>query len=215
MYLYLNVAQHLVHPRKLKSEKEKFEFIYVEKDGSVRELENNEIEYLQTEFEPSDGARPYIKSNYYQLTPDKKILGFLHRSKVPKDMEIINTDLRYAETRFPIGIYDTNKAIELPVGIYSIKILGGWGVSVGSFSIEFKNRENGKVITPQVTNWRIQSYECGERAKKIMSLDIPKRGIYLIEFKNQKDLKVRRSNLFLIRLFEKELPNEKLKIWIG
>lgn len=48
-----------------------------------------------------------------------------------------------------------------------------------------------------------------------MSLDIPKRGTYLIEFKNQKDLKVRRSNLFLTRLFEKELPNENLQIRIG
>lgn len=199
----------------MKSEKEKFEFVYVENDGTVRELDNDEIEYLETELEPSDGARPYIKSNYDQLTPDKKILGFLHRSKVPKDIEIINTDLRYAEMRFPIGIYAKNIAIELPVGIYSIKVLGGWSVSVGDFSIELKNRDSGKVITSKVTNWRIQSYEFGGRAKKIMSLDIPKRAIYLIEFKNQKDLKVRRSNLFLTRLFEKELPNEELKIWIG
>ena len=57
----------------MKSEKEKFEFVYVENDGTVRELDNDEIEYLETEFEPSDGARPYIKSNYDQLTPDKKI----------------------------------------------------------------------------------------------------------------------------------------------
>ena len=199
----------------MKSEKEKFEFVYVENDGTVRELDKEEIDYLQTEFEPTDGARPYIKSNYDQLTPDKKILGFLHRSKVPKEMEILHTDLRYAEMRFSIGIYDSNIAIELPVGIYSIKVLGGWSVFVGGFSIELKNRENGKVITPKITNRRIQSYEFGERAKKIMSLDIPERGVYFMEFKNQKDLKVRRSNLFLTRLFEKELPNETLAIWIG
>ena len=48
-----------------------------------------------------------------------------------------------------------------------------------------------------------------------MTLDIPERGVYFIEFKNQKDLKIRRSNLFLTRLFEKELPNEQLQIWIG
>src|SRR5690606_24324138 len=114
-----------------------------------------------------------------------------------------NTNLRYAEMRFPIGIYDSNKAIELPIGIYSIKVLGGWDVSVGNFTIELKNKENGKIIYPKVTNWRIQSYEFGERAKKIMSLDIPKRGVYFIEFKNQKDLKVRPSNLLITRLFEK------------
>ena len=199
----------------MKSEKEKFEFVYVENDGTVRELDNDEIDYLQKEFEPTDGARPYVKSSYTQLTPDKKILGFLHRSKVPKEIEIVNTNLRYAEMRFPIGIYDSNKAIELPIGIYSIKVLGGWGVSVGNFMIELKNKENGKVIYPKVTNWRIQSYEFGERAKKIMSLDIPKRGVYFIEFKNQKDLKVRPSNLLITRLFEKEIPNEQLRIWIG
>ncbi|WP_144802511.1 hypothetical protein [Maribacter sp. MAR_2009_72] len=199
----------------MKSEKEKFEFVYVENDGTVRELDKEEIDYLQTEFEPSDGARPYIKSSYDQLTPDKKILGFLRRSEVPKEIEIIKNDLRYAEMRFPIGIYDTNNAIELPVGIYSIKVLGGWSVSVGEFSIELKNKENGKVITPKVTNWRIQSYEFGERAKKIMSLDIPKRGVYFIEFKNQKDLKVRPSNLLITRIFEKEIPSEQLRIWIG
>ena len=81
--------------------------------------------------------------------------------------------------------------------------------------IELKNRKNGKIITPKNTNWRIQSYEYGKRAKNIMSLDIPERGVYFIEFKNQKDLKVRRSNLFLTRLFEKKIPNEKLEIWIG
>ena len=215
LLIAVTVVQHLTHHRKLKSDKEKFEFIYVENDGTVRELDNDEIDYLQTEFEPTDGARPYIKSSYEQLTPDKKILGFLHRSKVPKEMEIANTDLRYAEMRFPIGIYETNKAIEIPVGIYSIKVLGGWSVSVGDFSIELKNRKNGKIITPKNTNWRIQSYEYGKRAKNIMSLDIPERGVYFIEFKNQKDLKVRRSNLFLTRLFEKEIPNEKLEIWIG
>ena len=41
--------------------KEEFEYVYVEKDGTVRELDNEEIEYLQTDFKLGDGARPYIK----------------------------------------------------------------------------------------------------------------------------------------------------------
>ncbi|GGW61059.1 hypothetical protein DFQ11_102599 [Winogradskyella epiphytica] len=199
----------------MKSGKEKFKYVYVENDGTVRELNKDEIEYLQTEFEPTDGARPYVKNSYNQLTPNKKILGFLHRSKVLKEMEIINTDLRYTEMRFPIGIYESNIAIELPVGSYSIKVLGGWSVSVGDFSIQFRNKENGKTITPRLTKWKFQSYEFGERAKKIMTLDNAERGIYYIEFKNQKKLKVKHSNLFITRLFKQELPNEKLKIWIG
>ena len=198
----------------MKSEKEIFEFVYVENDGTVRELDNDEIDYLKMEFVSTDGARPYIKSTYEQLTPDNKRLGFLHRSKVPNGIEIVNTDLRYVEINFPISIYDSNKAIELSAGIYNIKVLGGWGVSVGDFSIELKNKINGNVTSSKVTNWRVQSYKFGERAKKIMTLDIPEHGVYLIEFKNQMDLKVRRSNLILARLFEKELPNEKLKIGI-
>ncbi len=62
-----------------------FPYIYVEIDGSIRELDNEEKDYLTQEFHPNDGGRPYIKSNYYQLTPDNKINGFLRRSKIPKD----------------------------------------------------------------------------------------------------------------------------------
>lgn len=199
----------------LEAKKEKFEFVYVENDGTVRELDDEEKDYLQTEFEPTDGNRPYIKSSYNQLTPDNKIVGFLLRNKVPKNIEIINTDLRYVEKRFPISIYDSGKVIELPVGIYSVKVLGGWNVSVGDFTFVLTNKKNGTIVHPKVTNWRIQSYEFGERAKKIMVLDIPERGDYFVEFKNQESLRVRPSNLILLRLFEKDIPNEKLQIWIG
>lgn len=199
----------------LETKKDEFEYVYVENDGTVRELDNEEIEYLQTEFEPTDGARPYVKSSYSQLTPDNKILGFIHRKKVPKDIEIINTDLRYLEMRFPINIYDSGKVIVIPVGIYSVKILGGWEVSVGDFIFTLKNKNTGKIINPRITNWRVQSYEYGERAKKIMVLDIPEPGNFIIEFKNQESLKVRPSNLIITRLFEKQIPNEQLRIWIG
>lgn len=199
----------------MKSEKEKFEFVYVEHDGTVRELDKDEIEYLETEFEPTDGARPYVKSSYDQLTPDKKILGFLHRSKVPKEIEIINSNLRYAEIRFPISIYDSGKAIELPFGFYNIKVLGGWGLSIGNFRIELINKDSGEIIRPTITSWRVQSYEVGQRAKKIMTLEIKKRGIFFIQFKNQREVRLRRSNLLFTRLFEKEIPNEQIRIWIG
>ncbi|CAL2076336.1 hypothetical protein [Tenacibaculum sp. 190524A05c] len=198
----------------MKKEKDKFEFVYVENDGTVRELHKDEIEYLQTEFKPFDGAKPYIKSDYKQLTPNKKISGFIYRNKVPRDIKIIQTDLRYVEIRFPINIHDMNKAIVLSVGIYSINVLGGWSVSLGNFSILLTHKGSRKVIIPKVTDWRIQSYEFGERAKRIMTIEIRNSGVYFIEFKNQMDLKVRRSNLFFMKLFEKEIPNKKLNIWI-
>lgn len=60
-----------------------FIYVYVELNGTVRELDSNEQDYLQEEFHPNDGARPYIKSNYWQKTPDGKIHGFLKRIRVP------------------------------------------------------------------------------------------------------------------------------------
>ena len=65
-----------------------FEYVYVNKDGTVSELNEEDIEYLKTEFSPTDGARPYIKSRYKELTPDKKISGFILRNRVPRKIEI-------------------------------------------------------------------------------------------------------------------------------
>lgn len=65
-----------------------FPYVHVEKDGSVRELYEDEKEYLLEEFSPMDSGRPYIKYSYRQLTPDKKIHGFLRRRDVPRKMTI-------------------------------------------------------------------------------------------------------------------------------
>ena len=192
-----------------------FKFVYVENDGTVRELDNEEIEYLQTKFEPTDGARPYVKFSYNQLTPDNKMYGFIERSKVPNDIQIIETDLRYAHLKFPIYIFGNRKAIELNEAIYTIKVLGGWSVSLGNFKIELKNKDTGEVVIPKITFWKIQSYESGEKAKKIMKFSISTKGTYLIEYINPFDLTVRPSNLFIKSLYEKEIPNDQLRIWIG
>lgn len=65
-----------------------FKYVYVELDGSVRELYQDEKDYLLEDFHPNDGGRPYIKNNYNQLTPDNKIDGFLERRKVPKEISV-------------------------------------------------------------------------------------------------------------------------------
>ena len=44
-------------------------FVYVEEDGSARELSAEERDYLNTEFQGADGGRPYIKCWYRELTP--------------------------------------------------------------------------------------------------------------------------------------------------
>src|ERR1700742_755303 len=40
-------------------------YVYVNQDGSVREISVGEQAYLTRRFDPFDGARPYIKSRYW------------------------------------------------------------------------------------------------------------------------------------------------------
>jgi hypothetical protein len=65
-----------------------YRFVYVEDDGTARELTKDEIEYLETDFHGSDGARPNIKFDYWQRTPDGRLRGFLDRSKLPAPMKL-------------------------------------------------------------------------------------------------------------------------------
>lgn len=65
-----------------------FPYVYVNEDGSVRELTEDEREHISAKYHGADGNRPYIKGKYQQLTPDKKILGYLPRKKVPKGINI-------------------------------------------------------------------------------------------------------------------------------
>lgn len=63
--------------------------VYVNEDGSVRELTAADKRYVDTEFSPLDGARPYIKSRYSQRTALGHIRGYLPRSEVPKRLVIV------------------------------------------------------------------------------------------------------------------------------
>lgn len=63
-------------------------YIYVEEDGSARELSWAERSYLERECEPFDGARPYIKGSYEERTPDNRISGFLLRRRLPQHIAV-------------------------------------------------------------------------------------------------------------------------------
>lgn len=69
-----------------KAKQDPYPYVYVEENGSFRELASDEKEYLQEKFHPNDGGRPYVKSNYRSKTPDNKLSGFLIRSKLPKNI---------------------------------------------------------------------------------------------------------------------------------
>lgn len=65
-----------------------FKYVYVNEDGTARELDEKERNYLLEEFDPTDGARPYIKFGYGAMTPTGKISGFLLRRHLPRHIEI-------------------------------------------------------------------------------------------------------------------------------
>src|ERR1700752_5006233 len=56
--------------------------VYVNEDGSVRELTEAEKKYVDTEFSALDGARPYVKSRYSERTA-WGLRGYLPPADVP------------------------------------------------------------------------------------------------------------------------------------
>jgi len=57
-------------------------------DGSAWELTDDEKQYVDTEFSPFDGARPYIKESYEQRTASGAINGFVDKRKVPPEVPV-------------------------------------------------------------------------------------------------------------------------------
>ena len=60
-----------------------YRHVYVNADGTARELHPNERQYLETEFIPGDGAAPYVKGSYAERNGWGEIRGFLERSNLP------------------------------------------------------------------------------------------------------------------------------------
>ena len=84
----LAVYFYVRHFMPLRPKEQGYAYVYVEEDGTVRELDEEERDYLKTEFYGADGDRPYIKSRYNQLTSDKKIWGYLPRHRLPRKIKI-------------------------------------------------------------------------------------------------------------------------------
>ena len=81
-------GSYLFFSRNRRAKESGFRYVYVNGDGSARELTPDEQVYLNTEFSGGDGARPYIKFRYESLTPDGRISGFLERRQLPTRIEI-------------------------------------------------------------------------------------------------------------------------------
>jgi hypothetical protein len=63
---------------------ENYLYVYVNADGTARELHPNERQYLETEFLPGDGAAPSVKDSYAERNGWGEIRGYLERSKLPE-----------------------------------------------------------------------------------------------------------------------------------
>jgi hypothetical protein len=62
--------------------------VWIDVDGSARELTDADKKYVDTEFAPFDGARPYMKSYYEQRNGWGELSGYLERKEVPDGVPI-------------------------------------------------------------------------------------------------------------------------------
>ena len=65
-----------------------YPYIYVEADGTARELHAGERAYLEMEFEGADGARPYFKGRYQQRDGWGALSGYMKRAKLRAGMTV-------------------------------------------------------------------------------------------------------------------------------
>ncbi len=66
----------------------RFEFIYINNDGSARELTILEKLYLRTKYHGADGDRPYIKLKYSDKNGRGNLCGFCSRKIIPESIKI-------------------------------------------------------------------------------------------------------------------------------
>jgi hypothetical protein len=65
-----------------------FDYVYVDDDGSARELNAEEDEFVTTTLFPDDQAQFFIKPRYESLGPDGRLRGYLRRRQLPKNASV-------------------------------------------------------------------------------------------------------------------------------
>lgn len=111
----------------------------------------------------------------------------------------------------PINVNSTDETIYLDAGKCNIDLLGGFGVDLGTFSIELKNLETEKITKCEEVFWKYQSFTHGKRAKRIFTIEVPESGRYVVIFINSETLVIKHSNLFFSSMFANPLSNEDLE----
>jgi hypothetical protein len=85
------MTEEPVYPIVTKDESalEPYPYVYVNADGTVRELNAGEREYLETSFSPFDGGRPFVKESHLEKNGWKNFRGFLQRARLSAEIQII------------------------------------------------------------------------------------------------------------------------------
>ncbi|CAM1358806.1 conserved hypothetical protein [Tenacibaculum sediminilitoris] len=114
----------------------------------------------------------------------------------------------------PINIYENEKTINLPMGVYDVYLIGGWYVDLLSFNFLLSKVNGEEVIKPEEATLKSQSYYKRKRTKRIFSFSVNKGGNYKIEFKGQNSLILRKHSLMIGYLFGKKIETNSIEIFI-
>jgi|ERR1700683_46509 hypothetical protein len=93
-----------------------YAYIYVNADGTPRELHASERAYLETEFKLGDGAMPYIKDSYDERNGWGELSGYLKRKALPTGTVIADApreDPRRPLTREDFVAWLCSKGVEV------------------------------------------------------------------------------------------------------
>ncbi len=89
------------------------QFVYVNQDGSLREVSPGEQAYLSEEFSGGDSGRPYIKSVYESTDGWGSQSGFIERRCVPVRIRIFPVHPDYDQREKALGFdwLDSSRAV--------------------------------------------------------------------------------------------------------
>jgi hypothetical protein len=90
-----------------------FKFVYVNQDGTARELSPAEQAYLSEEFSGGDSGRPYIKTSYESRDGWGSQSGFIERRRLPGRIKILPVHADYDQKEKALGFdwLDSHRAV--------------------------------------------------------------------------------------------------------
>ena len=99
-------------PQSRRSSDPGFAFVYMNQDGSVRELSPAEKTYLSEEFSGGDSGRPYVKNNHKSRDGWGSLSGFIERRDVPAQIKVslVHPDFDARAKELSFDVLDSHRA---------------------------------------------------------------------------------------------------------